>query len=110
MRTRTKFLKEVYQLSLKNIKRLEVKLDPFHPNALNVREFYQGVTGKHRLKSNPECITKAVIVCDQSDPLVTVQFQNNHKLVLNSKYLESGHIVRLIRQFGEIHKDEPEDV
>lgn len=110
MRTRAKFVAEVFDFSLKNIKRLEVKFDPFHPNSGNVREFYQGSTTKKALKTNPECITRAQVVCDQSDPLVTVQFQNNHKLVLNSKYLESNHIVKLIKQFSAIHQDVPESI
>lgn len=110
MRTRVKFIQALSGFSLKNLKRLEVKFDPFHPNAANVREFYQGATGKKALRTNPECITKAEIVSDRSDPLVTVQFVDNHKLVLNSKYLESNHILDLIRQFESIHKDDPEDV
>lgn len=110
MRTRQKFIKALLGFSLKNVKRLEVKFDPFHPNAGNVREFYQGVTYKKALKTNPELITKANIVCDRSDPLVTVQFADNHKLVINSKYLESNHIIDLIRQFEATHKNEPEDV
>lgn len=110
MRTRRKFIAEILGFSLKNIKKLEVKFNPFHPNAGNVREFYQGVTAKKSLKTNLETITKASIVTDSSDPLVTVQFTDNHKLVLNSKYLESNHIVKLIKQFEELHKNEPEDV
>lgn len=110
MRTRTKFVRELFGFSLKNIKRLEVKFDPFHPNACNVREFYQGATDKKSLKTNPECVTKAQIACDQSDPLVTVHYQDNHKLVINSKYLESNHIIRVIRQFEALHKDESETV
>lgn len=110
MRTRAKFVKEIFNFSLKNIKRVEVKFNPFHPNAANVREFYQGVTDRKILRTNLETITKADIVCDKSDPLVTVQFLDNHKLVLNSKYLDSDHIVKLIKQFEELHKDEPEDI
>lgn len=105
MRTRAKFLGEIVGFSLKNIKRLEVKFDPFHPNAPNIREFYFGATGKQPLKTNLECITRAQVVADGSDPLVTVQFQDNHKLVLNGKYLESGHVIKLIRQFEALHTE-----
>lgn len=110
MRTRAKFVSEILGFSLKNIKRLEVKFDPFHPNAGNVREFYQGATDRKKLMTNPETITKAEIVSDNSDPLVTVQFIDNHKLVINSKYLESNHIAKLIKQFEQVHKHESEDV
>lgn len=110
MRTRAKFVREIFNFSLKNIKRLDVRFDPFHPNAGNVREFYQGATIKKFLKTNPECITGATVVSDRSDPLVTVQFRNNHKLVINSRHLESGHIARLIKQFSEIHKDDSEEL
>lgn len=110
MRTRAKFVRTLAEFSLKNVKRLEVKFDPFHANAGAVREFYQGATFKKALRTNPECITKVEVVCDQSDPLVKVQFVDNHKLVLNSKHLEPNHIIALIKQFETLHKDEPEDV
>lgn len=110
MRNLGKYIAAATNFSLTNIKRLEVKFDPFHPNAVNIREFYYGATLKRRLKKAPECVTKAQIVCDNSDPIVTVQFKDNHKLVINSKYLESAHIVKIIKQFNEIHKDVSEDV
>lgn len=110
MRTGPKFLKEVLGYSLKNIRRLEVKFDPFHPNAPNVREFWWGITHFKRLKSNQELVTKAQVVSDGSDPIVTVQFRDNHKLVINGKYMESGHFVNVIKQFEAIHKDEPKDI
>uniref|UniRef100_A0A6G1SNA8 Large ribosomal subunit protein mL53 n=1 Tax=Aceria tosichella TaxID=561515 RepID=A0A6G1SNA8_9ACAR len=110
MRTRQKFLSELLGYSLKNIRRLEVKFDPFHPNSPNVREFWAGITDRKALKTNPELITKATIVSDQSDPLVTVHFVDNHKLVINGKYLESGHFLQLIKQFGASHQDESKDV
>lgn len=110
MRTGIKFVNEVYGYSLKNIRRLEVKFDPLHPNAPNVREFWSGITSFKRLKSNPEVVTKAKIVSDGSNPLVTVQFKDNHKLVIDGKYMESSHFVQVIKQFETIHQDEPKDI
>lgn len=106
MRTGYKFANELFKLNLKNIKRLEAKFNPFHPNAAAIREFYFGVSTKKISKTNVECILKATVVTDKSDPLVTVQFQDNHKLVINCKYLESPHIPKLIRQFEIGHQDE----
>lgn len=110
MRTRVKFLKEVAGFSLKSIKRLEVKFDPFHKNSPNVREFWSGITEKKPLRTNPELVTKATIVSDNSDPLVTVHFNDNHKLVINGKYLESGHFLQIIRRFEVAHQNESQDV
>lgn len=110
MRSKLKFMKDVVTLSLRNIKRLEVQFDPFHPNASSIRTFYAGVTTKKRLKTNPECVFRAQIVDDNSDPLITVQFKDDHKLILNGRYLEPSHFVQLIQEFEAIHKDEPEDV
>lgn len=109
MRSRAKFIQQILGFSLKNVRRLEVKFDPFHPNAHNVREFWAGITDKKALKTNSEIITRARIVCDGSDPLVTVQYRDNHKLVLNGKHLESGHFLQLIRQFEAIHQNDPQD-
>jgi hypothetical protein len=110
MRTRQKFLTELLGYSLKNVRRLEVKFDPFHPNAPNVREFWAGITDKKALKTNPELVIKTTIVSDQSDPMVRVEFVDNHKLILNGKYLESPHFLQLIRQFGVSHQDGSREV
>lgn len=110
MRTRAKFVAEfANKFTLKDIKRVDIKFNPFHPNSGNVREFYHAITDRKALRSNPECVTKSHIVCDTSDPLVTVKFNDNHKLVINGKYLESNHFVKLIRHFQAIHKDEADE-
>lgn len=103
MRTRAKFAAKLVNFTLKDIKRLEVKFDPFHKNAENIREFYHGATHQRALRTNPECIYKATIVSDRSDPLITVKFQDNHDLVINSAHLESTHILQLIDQFKLKH-------
>lgn len=110
MRTQKKFFQDVLGFSLKNIKRLDVQFNPFHPNANSARIFYFRVTTKKYLKTNPECITRAQVVDDNSDPSVTVQFKDDHKLILNGKYLEPSHFVQLIREFETIHKNESEDL
>lgn len=110
MRTRAKFLRELIGYSLKNVRRLEVQFDPFHSNAASVREFWHGITDRKALRTNPEVVTKTKIVCDNSDPLVKVQFVDNHRLILNAKYLESGHLLQLIRQFGAAHQNDSQDV
>lgn len=110
MKARAKLVQEVLDFSLKNIKRVEVKFDPFHPNAISVREFLAATSSRKSIRTNPTCVSKVQVVSDNSDPLVTVQFNNGHKLVLNSKYLESSHLVKLTKQFEEIHKDVPEDL
>lgn len=106
MRSRIKFLNQFAGFNLKHIKRIDVKFNPFHQNAANLREFYQGVTERKVINSNPECSLKAKVVCDDSDPMVNVLFADEHKLVINSKYLESGHLLRLIKEIKEQHKEE----
>lgn len=106
MRNRIKFLNQFAGFDLKHIKKIDVKFNPFHPNAANVREFYQGIAERKSIRSNTECTINAKVVCDKSDPLVTVQFADEHKLVINSKYLHSDHIIKLIKELKEQHKDE----
>lgn len=108
MRSHIKFLRTLPGFSLKNIKRLEVQFDPFHPNAYSIRKFYFGVTTKKYLRTNPQCITRAQVV-DKGDPFVTVQFRDDHKLILDGKYLEPSHFVQLIREFEAVHKHDAED-
>lgn len=102
-------MQELVGFSLRHIKRIDVKFDPFHPNANAVREFYQEATTRRRLKVSPEIVTRAQVVSDSSDPLVTVHFENNHKLALNSKHLEAAHIVKLIKKFEQVNRNDPDD-
>lgn len=105
MRTRAKFVQEVARnFTLDGIRRIDVQFNPFHPNAGNVREFFHSLSQKKITRSNPECVTKAKVVCDSSDPKVTVLFNDDHKLHIDGKYLESGHFIKLIRHFRILHK------
>lgn len=106
---RINLVRELVDFSLKQVRRIEVKFDPFHANAAAVREFYQEATARRRLKASPEIVTRAQVVCDNSDPLVTLQFANNHKLVLNAKHLQAAHIVKLIKKFEQVNKDDSVD-
>lgn len=106
MRNRVKFLSEFAGFNLKHVKRIDVKFNPFHQNAASVREFYQGVCSKKSIKTNPECSLKAKVVSDNDDPLITVQFADDHKLVINGKYLQSYHLLKLLKELKEQHKDE----
>lgn len=108
--SRLKLISELSSFTLKNIKRIEAKFDPFNPNASSVREFFQEVTSRRRLKQSPEIVTRSRVVCDNSDPLVTIQFVNNHKLVLNAKHLDTSHIVKLIKQYELVHRNDPDEL
>lgn len=103
---RPKFIKEIYAgFELKFIKRLEVKFNPLHKNAHNIREFYTAATNKKIIRSNPNCLFKPTIVGDNSDPLVTVQYIDDHKLVINSKYLDAEQITKLIKHYEKQHQN-----
>ncbi|CAG9765493.1 unnamed protein product [Ceutorhynchus assimilis] len=62
--------KQLKQVNLKPVKRIQVQFDPFHPKALNAREFLYHINTSYVQDTNLNCIIKANVVCDRSEPQI----------------------------------------
>lgn len=102
MRSTDKFFKALLHFSLKDIKRIDVSFDPLK-NAVDIREFIQGVTARKLLKTNQECIIKTKVLSDNSSPKVKVKFVDDHNLFIDCEHLESSQILELVKLYREKH-------
>ncbi|XP_032667791.1 39S ribosomal protein L53, mitochondrial [Odontomachus brunneus] len=88
-------LKQLRSVNLKPVKRINVRLDPFHENVKPTRDFLFYITGSKTLATNPYCSLKTEIVCDRSDPSVTFSLQSGEKVIFKTGLLTCLNILEL---------------
>lgn len=89
--------------TLKPVKRVTFKFDPFGNNPREVREFMLFMTTKQSIKTNPLCRFKYDVASDRSEPLVNFELENgsnvlfkcNNLTVLDMYKLYNKHITIL---------------
>ncbi|XP_043262760.1 39S ribosomal protein L53, mitochondrial [Colletes gigas] len=106
--------KQLRTLSLKPVKSIQIKFDPFHENALQTRNFFFQITTPKIIATNAHCIVKPQIVSDQSEPTVTMKlisgdnviFKGAHLSCLNMLELYNKHITPLVDTKSTNESDE----
>ncbi|XP_076246692.1 mitochondrial ribosomal protein L53 [Calliopsis andreniformis] len=98
-RTRSKGIisaiaKHLRNLTLKPVKSINVKFDPYH-NALEARDFFFHITTPKIIATNPRCIVKPKIVSDLSEPEITVKLLSGDNIVFKSSHLTCLNILEL---------------
>ncbi|XP_045479853.1 39S ribosomal protein L53, mitochondrial [Harmonia axyridis] len=61
-------IKQLNLVNLKPVKKIQIKFDPFHPNAVTAREFLYHISTPKVVETNLNCLIKPVVVCDRSEP------------------------------------------
>ncbi|KZC11541.1 PREDICTED: 39S ribosomal protein L53, mitochondrial [Dufourea novaeangliae] len=87
--------KHLRKLSLKPVKSISIKFDPFGDNALQTRDFFFHITTPKIIATNPRCSVKPQIVSDLSEPLVTFKLLSGDSVVIKSTNLTSLNILEL---------------
>ncbi|XP_076678945.1 mitochondrial ribosomal protein L53 [Andrena cerasifolii] len=100
--------KHLRSLSLKPVKSISIKFDPFH-NAMETRDFFFHITTPKIIATNPRCIVKPKIVSDRSEPEVTVKLLSGDNVVFKSANLTSLNILQLYnKHITPLSASEPE--
>ncbi|XP_003695071.1 39S ribosomal protein L53, mitochondrial [Apis florea] len=99
-RTRSKGIisaiaKHLRTLSLKPVKSIDIKFDPFHDKALEARDFLFHITTPKIIATNPRCIVKPCIVSDLSEPIITFNLLSGDKIVCKCANLTSLNLLEL---------------
>ncbi|KAH9416208.1 hypothetical protein DERP_000707 [Dermatophagoides pteronyssinus] len=97
---------EIRQLQLKPFKRIHFKFDPFHSQVVSIREFLQHLDRRQVHKTNPKCLIRTEIVCDQQEPTITAhleKMQNRHYNVLVEMY---DMVYNLFPEFDQLFDEE----
>ncbi|XP_076639543.1 large ribosomal subunit protein mL53-like [Colletes latitarsis] len=87
--------KQLRTLSLKPVKSIYIKFDPFHENALQIRNFFFQITTPKIIATNAHCIVKPQIVSDQSEPTVTMKLISGDSVILKSAHLSCLNMLEL---------------
>lgn len=87
--------KHLSKLSLKPVKSIEIKFDPFHDKALQARDFLFHITTPKIIATNPKCNIKPVIISDLSEPVVTFNLLSGDRIICKSENLTSLNLLEL---------------
>ncbi|XP_076168951.1 mitochondrial ribosomal protein L53 [Ptiloglossa arizonensis] len=100
VRTRSKGLisaiaKQLRLLTLKPVKSINIKFDPFDTGASEIRSFFFHITTPKIYATNPFCVVKPQFTSDLSEPLVTFNLVSGDNVIFKSRNLTSLNILQL---------------
>ncbi|CAB3385113.1 Hypothetical predicted protein [Cloeon dipterum] len=87
--------KQVKLVTLKPAKRIVIKFDPFHEKAPETRKFLLHITNPKIQDTNLNCLVKAEVLSDLSDPSVEVHLNEGGKVTVKSSNLSCLEIFKL---------------
>ncbi|CAL7950238.1 unnamed protein product [Xylocopa violacea] len=88
-------IKHLKTVTLKPLKSIEIKFDPFHDKALQTRDFFFHITTPKIVATNPRCNIKPQIASDLSEPVITFNLLSGDKIVCKGGNLTSLNILEL---------------
>ncbi|XP_026671438.1 39S ribosomal protein L53, mitochondrial isoform X2 [Ceratina calcarata] len=86
--------KHLRTLSLKPVKSIEIKFDPFHEKSLETRGFLFHITTPKIIATNPRCTVKPEIRSDLSEPVVTFNLPGD-RIICKAGNLTSLNLLEL---------------
>lgn len=88
------FYAEVAKFHLRPIKKLNFQFDPFHDNAKTVRDVLYHLSSRKIRKTSETCIIKSEVVCDRSEPLISLELHNGMNVLFKCGNLTPVDIAR----------------
>lgn len=104
--------KQLKVISLKPVKKVVFKFDPFLEEAKQTRDFmFQLATPKVR-STNLNCLFKTSIDCDRSEPSITFSLANGSSVVFKAKNLTTVEMLQLYNKHiaSLVPKEDPTEV
>ncbi|CAG2169692.1 unnamed protein product, partial [Oppiella nova] len=89
---------ELKLVSLKSVKRVDVRFDPFHPNVSSIREFLTAISEPKIRATNPKCGLKSDIVCKREEPTITVSLESGKRIIFKTSLLSTLEIAENYNQ------------
>lgn len=81
-------------LDLKNVKTIEVSLDPFNPKNESIREFWFQISGMKVRTTNPSIKILSEIRNDRKDPFIITELNNGQKYKFHTANFPSADLVK----------------
>ena len=88
------FFAEVKKFHLRPIKKLSFQFDPFHHNAKTVRDILYHLSSRKIRKTSETCVIKADVVCDRSEPTISIDLHNGMNVLFKCAHLNTFEIAR----------------
>lgn len=101
--------KQLRSVTLKPVKKVQIKFDPFHPKVEQTRYFLYYLSTKKVQQTNLNCSIKTQVLCDRTDPSITFGLANGEEVVFNSANLSALEMLKLYNQHITVlaPKEEP---
>ncbi|KAK9870942.1 hypothetical protein WA026_009900 [Henosepilachna vigintioctopunctata] len=90
--------KQLKLMNLKPVKKIHVKFDPFHPNAVTAREFLFHISSPKVIETNLECLIKPNVVSDRSEPEIKLELEDSGSLKFLANNLTVLEILQQINK------------
>ncbi|XP_047098962.1 39S ribosomal protein L53, mitochondrial [Schistocerca piceifrons] len=87
--------KQLRSVTLKPVKKISVKFDPFQENVTETRNFLFHISSPKILSSNTSCVIKTDILCDRSEPIISFFLVNGESVIFKSKNLTALELLQL---------------
>ncbi|KAK0180264.1 hypothetical protein PV327_005926 [Microctonus hyperodae] len=90
--------RNVKMLNLKPVNKITVQFDPFYENVVETRNLLHYLSGPRVAKTNLNCVLKANVVCDRSEPTITCDLENGNKVLFKCANLNALEILQLFNK------------
>uniref|UniRef100_A0A0M3HNN4 Large ribosomal subunit protein mL53 n=1 Tax=Ascaris lumbricoides TaxID=6252 RepID=A0A0M3HNN4_ASCLU len=80
-------------LDLKNVKTIDISIDPFHPGNGSIREFWFNILAPRARLTNPQLKVKTEIRNDRKPPFFCATLADGRRLVLKTNGMQSFDVV-----------------
>ncbi|CAG0893619.1 unnamed protein product [Darwinula stevensoni] len=97
--TKTFIAEQIRKVDLRPVKAVNVRFDPFHPNAQAVREFMFITSFPKIRKTNLKCTFKCDVVNDRSEPSIFIDFENKQKCIFKAGSL---NILDILQNYNKV--------
>lgn len=88
-------IKHLKIINLTPVKRIDFRFDPFHERVKPIRDFQFFISAPRISATNPYCLMKTEVVCDRSEPTITLSLQSGEKVILKTGLLTCLNILEL---------------
>ncbi|XP_066583684.1 large ribosomal subunit protein mL53 [Prorops nasuta] len=87
--------KQLRKLNLKPVSQITVSFDPFDASCESARKFLTHVTTRKVVSTNPIVALKTQILCDRSEPIISINLESGKNITFKSENLTVLEILTL---------------
>lgn len=90
---------QLTKVNMKPVKKVHYKFDPFHPNPHSIMQVMSHLSVEKIQKSNPKCLWKTEVVCDRSEPTLTLELNEGDSLKFKTANLQVLEILSTMNEY-----------